>query len=100
MKPFPGFLRRRHSCPLGFDSSQQRFGAVVAADQFGVVFTPLLGQFASKCLSQNGLGQTVDPCQGVVHLFLDGVGVGEELVYAADDFGLRTFGWGMNMKFL
>jgi len=48
----------------------------------------LLGKFAAEGFGQYGLGEVVDAGQGVVDLLFDAVGVGEELVYSADDFGL------------
>ena len=49
---------------------------------------PLLSEFAPEGFGQDALGEVVDAGQGVVDLLLDAVGVGEELVYSADDFGL------------
>ena len=83
--PFPTYA-------LGFDFFQQGFGAVFAADQVRVVFAPLFGEFAAEGLGEDGLGEVIDPLQGVVDLGFDGIGVGEELVYATDDFRFLFIG--------
>ena len=61
---------------------------MLAANQLGVIFTPLLGQLAAKRLGENGLGEVVHSRQGLIDLLLDTIGMGEELIHAADDFGL------------
>ena len=48
----------------------------------------MLGEFTPKSLGEDGLGEVVDSGQGVVNLLFDAVGVGEELIDSADDFGL------------
>ena len=83
-----GFLRWLHRRPLRFDPIQQRLRTVLPSDQFGIVLAPLFGEFALEGFGQDGLSEVVDAGQGVVDLLFDTVGVGEELVYSADDFGL------------
>ena len=83
-----GFLRWLHRRPLRFDPIQQRLRTVLPTDQFRVVLAPLLSEFAPEGFGEDGLGEVVDAGQGVIDLLFDAVGVGEELVYLADDFGL------------
>jgi hypothetical protein len=73
---------------FGLNFFQQGGGAVFTADQIRVFSTPLGGQLAAEGLRQDRLGEAVDAGQGVVDLLFDGVGVGEELFDAADDFVL------------
>ena len=87
-----GLFGRSGSGALCLNTFQQRFGGVVAADEFGVVLAPLLGEFASEGFGEYGLGELVNAGLGVFDLLLDLVGVGEELFYAADYFGL-FFEW-------
>ena len=83
-----GFLHWLHRRPLRFNPLQQRLRTVLPSDQFGIVLAPLFGEFALEGFGQDGLSEVVDAGQGVVDLLFDTVGVGEELVYSADDFGL------------
>src|SRR5690554_3372237 len=86
--------------PLRLDPLQQRLCTVLPADQLRVIPAPLLGELSPKGLGQNGLGEVVDAGQGVVDLLFDAVGVGEELVYSADDFGLLLSRWEGNYELL
>lgn len=95
-----GFLRWLHRRPLYLDPLQQRLRTVLPADQFRVVLAPLLGEFAPEGFSQDGLGEVVDAGQSIVNLLVDAVGVSEELVYPADDFGLFLFWWNTERIFL
>src|SRR5690606_13826934 len=82
------FLRRLRCRALRLDPLQQRLRTVLPADQLRVVLAPLLGKLAPEGFGQDGLGEVVDAGQSVVDLLFDAVGVDEELVYSADDFGL------------
>ncbi len=63
---------------------------------FRVFRTPLGGQLAAEGLRRDRLGEAVDAGQGVVDLLFNGVGVGEELFDAADDFALFLSGGSIN----
>src|SRR5690606_13821854 len=87
------FLRRLRCRALRLDSLQRRRCTVLPADQLRFVLATLLGKRAREGIAQDGRGAVVDAGQGVVDLLFDAVGVGEELVYSADDFGLFFYGW-------
>ena len=53
-----------------------------------VLLAPLGGEFAAEGLGQDRLGEMVDPGLGVLDPPFDLVGEGEELLDAANDFGL------------
>ena len=74
--------------PLGLDPGEQGLGRIVAADQVGVPFAPCGGELAAEGLGEDGLGEVIDPALGVLDTLFYFVGEGEELVDAADDFGL------------
>jgi hypothetical protein len=73
---------------FGFNFFQQGGGAVFTADEIRVFSTPLGGKLAAEGFCQDRLGEAVDAGQGAVDLLFNGVGVGEELFDAADDFVL------------
>src|SRR5690606_36527175 len=94
------FLRRLSCRPLCLDPLQQRLRSVLSADQLRVIPAPLLGELTPEGLGQDGLGEVVDAGQSVVDLLFDAVGVGEELFYLVDDFGLFLFWWNTERIFL
>ncbi|WP_172491630.1 hypothetical protein [Aquipseudomonas alcaligenes] len=67
--------------------------------QAGWFVVRVLGhQFATKGLGQDALGQAVDARLGRGDLGFQLVGKGEELLDAADDFGLLSCWWNRKWK--